>query len=51
MIIIYVKDNNDIQVDTHINGFVDINKVGKYDLEYIVKYSNGNIARKIEVKN
>ena len=51
---VYVKDDNDIQIDTSINGFVDTNTVGKYELEYIAKDSNGNITkkiRKIEVKN
>ena len=51
---VYVKDDNDIQVDTSINGFVDTNTVGKYELEYIAKDSNGNITkkiRKVDVKN
>ena len=51
---VYVKDDNDIQIDTSINGFVDTNTVGKYELEYIAKDSNGNITkkiRKVDVKN
>ena len=44
---VYVKDDNDIQIDTSINGFVDTNTVGKYELEYIAKDSNGNITKKI----
>ena len=51
---VYVKDDNDIQVETNINGFVDTNTVGIYELEYIAKDSCGNITkkiRKIEVKN
>lgn len=51
---VYVKDDNDIQVEANINGFVDTNTVGIYELEYIAKDSCGNITkkiRKIEVKN
>ena len=44
---VYVKDDNDIQVDTSISGFVDTNTVGKYELEYIAKDSCGNITKKI----
>ena len=46
---VYVKDDNDIQVDTSINGFVDTNTVGKYELEYIAKDSKGNTSKKNQI--
>ena len=43
---VYVKDDNDTHLDTSINGFVDTNTVGKYELEYMAKDTKGNITKK-----
>ena len=55
-VLLDIDTNSDIstKAKASINGFVDTNTVGIYELEYIAKDSNGNTTkkiRKIEVKN